>query len=82
MINLSAENGRTGSDEEDGEHANDEGEDGAQQEAPPLPGTDSFIAIMFRLIISVKKTALNGNVKNNDKLSLLICITRYINLYF
>ena len=40
MINLSAENGRTGSDEEDGEHANEEGEDGAQQEAPPLPVTD------------------------------------------
>lgn len=37
MINLSAENGRTGADEEDWEHADNEGEDRAQQEAPPLP---------------------------------------------
>ena len=74
MINLSAENGRTGSDEEDGEHTNDEGEDGAQKEAPPLPGTDLLIVIMFGLIISAKKTALFRDVKNNDKVRLLVCI--------
>ena len=81
MINLSAKNGRTGSDEEDGEHADDEGEDGAQQEAPPLPGTDLLIAIMFGLEISVKKIALIRNVKNNDRLSLLICITISISIF-
>ena len=37
VINLSTENGRTGSDEEDWEHTHNEGEDGTKQKAPPLP---------------------------------------------
>ena len=83
MINLSAENGRTGSDEEDGEHADDEGEDGAQQEAPPLPGTDLVNINCHHVWVNnqCKEIALIRNVKNNDRLSLLICITISIYIF-
>ena len=86
MINLSAENGSTGSDEENWEHANNEGEDGAQEETPPLPATEqaNINHHVWLIIISVKKTALNRNVKRkyiSDRLSLLICFTISISIF-
>ena len=42
IVHLSAEESREGPGEEDGEDAHEEGADGGQEEAPPLPGLETL----------------------------------------
>ena len=48
---LSAEDGLQAADQQDGEDAEDEGEDGGEEEAPPLP-------LLQALLVTVQRKAL------------------------
>ena len=43
LTDLSAEDGCKGADEEDADDAHDEGEDGGEEEAPPLPLLEALL---------------------------------------